>query len=96
MDFPIPIIWIGPISFFGLKNYLFILFQFSMKFMTANRKSPDGTPRSAASHTGLFCLHLSNKKDARLIYKLECMCVAAFSLSYERMPSGQFIGRKNY
>ena len=69
-----------------------------MKFMTANRTSPDGTPRSAASHTGLLCLHLSHKKDARLIYRLECMCAPAFNLSYERMLPGHFIhvGRKNY
>ena len=38
-----------------------------MKIMSANRKTPDGTPRFAASHLGLFCLHMSHKKDARLI-----------------------------
>ena len=43
------------------------LFHFSMKFMSANRIAPDGTPRFAASHLGLLCLHMSHKKDARLV-----------------------------
>ena len=37
-----------------------------MKFLCANRISPDGTLRSAASHLGLYCLPMSRKKDARL------------------------------
>ena len=43
-----------------------ILFHFSMKFFQANRIAPDGTPRSAPSHLGLFCLPMSHKRDARL------------------------------
>ena len=43
-----------------------ILFHFSMTIMSANRIAPDGTPRFAASHLGLFCLPMSHKKDARL------------------------------
>ena len=39
-----------------------------MKFMKANRIAPDGTPRFAASHLGLFCLPMSHKKDARFIW----------------------------
>ena len=39
-----------------------------MKIMKANRIAPDGTPRFAASHLGLFCLPMSHKKDARLIW----------------------------
>ena len=39
-----------------------------MKFVSANRIAPDGTPRFAASHLGLFCLPMSHKKDARLIW----------------------------
>ena len=35
--------------------------------MSANRKGPDGTPRFAASHLGLFCLPMSHKKDAMCI-----------------------------
>ena len=46
------------------------LTQSSMKFLYANRIAPDGTPRSAASHQGLFCLPLSHKKDTRLIPRL--------------------------
>ena len=32
----------------------------------ANKIAPDGMPRSAASHLGLFCLPMSHKRDARL------------------------------
>ena len=39
-----------------------------MKIMCANRIAPDGMPRFAASHLGLFCLPMSHKKDARLIW----------------------------
>ena len=38
-----------------------------MKILLGNRIAPDGTPRSAASHLGLFCLPMSHKRDARLI-----------------------------
>ena len=31
-----------------------------MKILYANRIVPDGTPRSAASHPGLFCLPMEN------------------------------------
>ena len=33
-----------------------------MKIKIANRIAPDGTPRFAASHLGLFCLPMSHKK----------------------------------
>ena len=38
--------------------------------MSANRihVAPDGAPRFAASHLGLFCLPMSHKTDARLIW----------------------------
>ena len=39
-----------------------------MKIKMANRIAPDGTPRFAAPHLGLFCLPMSNKKDAMLIW----------------------------
>ena len=42
--------------------------SFLTKIMLANRIAPDGTPRFAGSHLGLFCLLLSHKKDARLIW----------------------------
>ena len=32
----------------------------------SNRIAPDGTPRFAASHLGLFCLPMSHEKEARL------------------------------
>ena len=48
-------------------NFSF-LFHFSMKITSANRIIPDGMPRFAAFHLGLFCLPMSHKKDARLIW----------------------------
>ena len=51
------------------------LFHLSMKIMSANRTVPDGTPRFAASHLGLFCLHISHKQDARFIWVKQCSCV---------------------
>ena len=56
-------------SFFimkGVRSDFLFLSHFSMKFLNANRMAPDGTPRSAASHLGLFCLPMSHKRDARL------------------------------
>ena len=40
----------------------------SMKFIKASRIAPDGMPCFAASYLGLFCLLISHKKDARLIW----------------------------
>ena len=54
--------------FRGVRSDFQFLSHFSMKkLLLANRIAPDGMPRSAASHLGLFCLPMSNKKDARLI-----------------------------
>ena len=50
----------------GFKSNFSFLFHFAIKFMSANRLAPDGMPRLAASHLGLFCLHMSHKKDTRL------------------------------
>ena len=52
--------------FRGVKRFFLFLFDFSMKFLCANRIAPDGTPRYAASHLGLCCLPMSHKRDARL------------------------------
>ena len=51
----------------GLRSNFQFSAHFSMKFLLANRIAPDGTPRSAASHLGLYCLPMSHEKDARLI-----------------------------
>ena len=48
------------------SSFFYFLSHFSMKFLYTNRIVPDGTPRSAASHLGLFCLPMSHKRDARL------------------------------
>ena len=53
-------------TFRGVVSDFYFLSHFSMKFLCANRIAPDGTPRSAASHLGLFCLPMSHKRDARL------------------------------
>ena len=66
MEFPIVIN--GRVLFRGIGSDFFILFHFSMKFIKANRIAPVETPRSAASHLVLFCLPVSHKKDARLIW----------------------------
>ena len=60
--------------FRGVGSIFSFLFHFSIKFVNANRIAPDGTPRFAASHLGLFCLSMSHNKDARLIYGLSHFC----------------------
>ena len=42
--------------------------KFSFEIIKTNRIAPDGTQRFAASHLWLFCLLMSHKKDARLIW----------------------------
>ena len=63
MDSIIIINWVSPLSFLGVLG---VIFNFYLIFLQANRIAPDGTPRSAASHLGLFCLPMSHKKNARL------------------------------
>ena len=53
--------------FRGVRSDFYFSSHFSMKKFLANSIAPDGTPRSAASHLGLYCLPMSHKKDARLI-----------------------------
>ena len=53
--------------FRGIRSDFSFLFHFSMKFMKANRITPDWTPPFAGSHLGLFCLPISHKMDVRLI-----------------------------
>ena len=50
----------------GIRSDFQFLNKFLMKILLANRTAPDGTPRYAASHLGLFCLPMSHKRDARL------------------------------
>ena len=45
------------------KNKLFF-----DEYHVSKQYSPDWRPRFAASHLGLFCLPLSYKKDARLLW----------------------------
>ena len=53
-------------TFRGVRSDFYFYLIFSIKFLCANKIAPDGTPRSAASHLGLFCLPMSHKRDARL------------------------------
>ena len=55
------------VVFKGIRDDFVSLFHFSMKVLQANRIAPDGTPHSAASHLGLYCLPMTHIKDARLI-----------------------------
>ena len=57
--------------FRGIRSDFSFLVHFSMKIKIANRIAPDGTPRFAASHLGLFCLHIvSHKKGTPGLYGL--------------------------
>ena len=62
--------------FRGNRSDFSFLFHFSMKFMLANIIACNGTPYFVASHLGLLCLPMSDKKDARLIWvkrnKIHC------------------------
>ena len=47
----------NPLSFFrGVRNDFYVLSHFTIKFLCTNRIAPDGTPRSEASHLGLYML----------------------------------------
>ena len=70
--------------FRGFRSDFHILFIFSMKFLQANRIAPDETPRSAASHLGLFCLRMYHKKDARLKCVNRCLSKRPLS-SYPKL-----------
>ena len=52
----------------GMGSDFEFLSLFSIKFRYTNRVAPDGTPRTAALHLGLFCLPMPHIKDARLIW----------------------------
>ena len=72
MDFSILINWMSPLLILrgGKGGIFFIFISFSMKFMCANRIALDGMLCFAVSHLGLFCLPMSQKKDAGL-YELK-------------------------
>ena len=54
--------------FRGIGSIFSFSFHFLMKIKIANRIAPDWSPRLATSHLGQFCLPMSHKKDARLIW----------------------------
>ena len=59
--------------FKGVRCEFEFLFHFSMNILYANRIAPDGTPRFAASHLGLFCLPMSQKKTPGLTMMLNLL-----------------------
>ena len=57
------------ISYFRVFGWYFpFLFKFQKKLLFANSRETDQTPRYVASDLVLYCLPMSNKKDARLIW----------------------------
>ena len=57
--------------FRGVRSDLEFLFNFSIKFLYANRIAPDGMQRSAASHLGICCLPMSHKRNARKLLEID-------------------------
>ena len=56
------------IQFLGVSGVIFKFYStFDENSLSKHRIVPDGMPRSATSHLGLFCLPMSHKRDARLI-----------------------------
>ena len=56
--------------FRGIRGNFQFSFHFSMNLVPANRMAPDGTPRFAKSHLGLFCLPMSQKRT-QCVYGLK-------------------------
>ena len=48
-------------------TFIYICISFFDEIQVSKQNGQDGTQRFAASHLGLFCLPMSNKKDDRLI-----------------------------
>ena len=65
MDFPILIIWMSPFSFLGTSG---VIFRFHFIFDGIHVGKLNCPRRFSASHLGLFCLSMSYKMDARLIW----------------------------
>ena len=65
MDFPILINWMSLLSFLGSSG---VTFHFSMKFMSANRIAPDGTPRFCCVSSWATMFAYVPQKDTRLMW----------------------------
>ena len=63
MDLPIIIICVSPLSFLGVPGVIL----FFNSILRANSKTTDEMLHSAAFYLGLYCLHVSYNKDARLV-----------------------------
>ena len=74
MDFPILNIWMSPLS--SLGAYRVVFFSFVFNIFDDNPISKQNSPRwdgaFAVSHLGLFCLPMSLKKDAKLMWVKVC------------------------
>ena len=62
-------------SFRGNRSVFFYSIFRRKSVIKENRIAQDVTPRFAASHLGLFCLPMSHKKDARLMWVKDVMTV---------------------
>ena len=67
-----------------------------MKFLCANRIAPDGTPHSAASHLGLYCLNIRAEyrplKPHRDISRYgKCISQCVLNISYKQESQFQFL-----
>ena len=49
-------------------KYFFIFIQMLIEHSVSKQWKPDQTPHSAVSDLGLYCLHMSHKKDFRCIW----------------------------
>ena len=71
MEFPILIHWNNPFPFEGLLGSNFHFYSnFNRTFcvQTVKTGDPNQISHNAASDLGLYCLHMSLKKDARLTW----------------------------
>ena len=57
----------------GIFFHIFI--SFFDEIHKISKIAPDGKPRFAASHLRLFCLPMSHKKNARLIWDKLCITI---------------------
>ena len=70
MECPTLINWTSPFPFEGLLVLFFHFFQilYNRTFCKQTEETLDQMPRFVASYLGLHCLHISHKRDIRLMW----------------------------
>ena len=68
VDFPILINWMSPLIFGGHQEYIFIFISFFDEIHSSIQNSPRWDAVFCSVTLRLFCLPMSHKKDARLIW----------------------------